>query len=99
MDKKKMGLYQKFIVRRTDGRDAPGCKHAKCRYFVLDLTHDPFAIPALYSYKTACAGKYPKLHDDLDAYLLARAKRQLMARKLRLTGQAQNAAISGRCHR
>jgi hypothetical protein len=92
MDKSKMGLYQKFIVRRTDGRDAPGCKHEHCRYFVLDITHDPFAIPALYAYRYACLGKYPKLADDIEAILSARAKRS-MARKLRLTGRARNAAV------
>jgi hypothetical protein len=88
MDKRKMGLYEKFIVRRTDGRDAPGCKHERCRYFVLDITHDPFAIPALYAYCLACLGKYPQLADDIEAILNARAKR-LTAQKLRLTRQAQ----------
>ena len=33
---KNKGLYQKYRVERTDGSSAPGCKHEKCRYFVLD---------------------------------------------------------------
>jgi hypothetical protein len=41
------GLYDKFNVSRTDGKSAPGEKHAGCRHFVLDLTHDPHARPAL----------------------------------------------------
>lgn len=41
------GLYAKFIVRRTDGSDAPGGKHHGCDYFVLDVTHDKHAKAAL----------------------------------------------------
>ena len=40
------GLYEKFTVRRTDGSDAVGFKHRGCEYFVLDLTHDKYAVPA-----------------------------------------------------
>lgn len=38
------GLYEKFRVWRTDGSSDVGGKHEHCRYFVLDLTHDPYAI-------------------------------------------------------
>ena len=34
------GLYDKFYVKRTDGKSEPGQKHENCKYFVLDLTHD-----------------------------------------------------------
>lgn len=34
------GLYQKFIVYRTDGTSEKGGKHAGCDYFVLDIDHD-----------------------------------------------------------
>ncbi|KKM21830.1 hypothetical protein LCGC14_1631450 [marine sediment metagenome] len=27
------GLYEKFAVRRTDGRDQPGERHDGCEYF------------------------------------------------------------------
>lgn len=47
------GLYAKFQVERTDGRSAPGEKHDGCEYFVLDLTHDPHAIPALKAYEAS----------------------------------------------
>ena len=50
MSDKRRGLYEKFEVRRTDGRDRPGEKHHGCRYFVLDLDHDPLAYPALVAY-------------------------------------------------
>ncbi len=42
-DSRKQGLYRKYRVQRNDGRDKPGDKHSDCQYFVLDLTHDPFA--------------------------------------------------------
>lgn len=41
------GLYNKFRVERVDGKQK---KHANCDYFVLDVTHDPHAIPALLAY-------------------------------------------------
>jgi|GEM_PF-3065583 len=59
------GLYQKFNVSRTDGTDAPAGKHHGCDYFVLDLTHDPFAIPAIAAYAAACEAKHPELAADL----------------------------------
>lgn len=61
------GLFQKFYVERTDGTSAAGRKHDGCDYFVLDLTHDPFALPALAAYAKACRSKYPALAKDLDA--------------------------------
>ena len=64
------GLYGKFRVSRTDGSDAPGGKHDGCDYFVLDLTHDPFAIPALAAYANACRAAYPLLTADLDAKMV-----------------------------
>lgn len=60
------GLYEKFQVRRTDGASEPGCKHEGCEYFVLDLTHDDYALPALMAYRKACRHKFPQLADDLD---------------------------------
>lgn len=61
------GLYDKYRVARTDGRSGPGSRHEDCRYFVLDLDHDPHATPALLAYATACrqAGYHP-LADDLE---------------------------------
>lgn len=51
---KSRGLYRKYDVRRTDGRDAPGEKHHGCRYFVLDLDHDPHARTAIRAYADSC---------------------------------------------
>lgn len=59
------GMYRKFIVRRADGSDQPGGKHHGCRYFVLDMTHDQFAKPALLTYADACEATYPELAADL----------------------------------
>lgn len=70
------GLYQKFTVTRTDGSSRKGKKHARCEYFVLDLKHDKFAVPALQAYARACRKEYPELSKDLlekvDFILLAR---------------------------
>lgn len=49
-NKRDLGVFRKFAVTRTDGGSAPGRKHAGCEYFVLDLVHDPHAIPAVRAY-------------------------------------------------
>lgn len=67
MDKRTTGLIHKFSVTRTDGTDAPGGKHDGCDYFVLDLTHDPHALPAIRAYAESCRADYPALAADLDA--------------------------------
>lgn len=64
-DKTKLGLFNKYNVTRADGTDAPGGKHHGCEYFVLDITHDPFALPAMKAYADACEKQYPKLARDL----------------------------------
>lgn len=64
--KREQGIYDKFIVRRTDGKSEPGEKHHGCRYFVLDLNHDPHALPALQAYADSCEqGGYLALAKDL----------------------------------
>ena len=65
MGKHQLGLYKKFSVSRNDGKSEPGEKHENCQYFVLDITHDHFAIPALKAYAKACAMEYPLLARDL----------------------------------
>ena len=65
IDKRSTGLYHKFNVQRTDGTSVPGGKHFNCRYFVLDLTHDPYAGPALAAYADSCEAHYPLLARDL----------------------------------
>lgn len=59
------GVYRKYDIRRTDGSSEPGGKHYDCTYFVLDIEHDPFAIPALRAYAEACRETHPKLANDL----------------------------------
>lgn len=66
MNSRQQGLYQKFNVTRTDGRDAPGEKHHGAEYFVLDVTDDPYALPALVAYANACRSEYPVLAADID---------------------------------
>jgi hypothetical protein len=43
----------------------PPEKHARCRYYVLDLDHDRFAAPALLAYAAACEVEFPALAADL----------------------------------
>jgi hypothetical protein len=64
-DHKEIGLYPKFQVIRTDGQSAPGQKHENSEYFVLNLTTDKHAIPAINAYAKSCEKEYPLLADDL----------------------------------
>ena len=65
MDDVTRGLYRKYEVKRLHD---PTGKHKNCDYFVLDMKHDPFAIPALQTYERACRKKYPAQAKDLRAY-------------------------------
>lgn len=76
MNAREQGIFHKFDVRRTDGRDAPGEKHHGADYFVLDLSDDPFAAPAAAAYAQACAAEYPLLARDLNARIAAHINAQ-----------------------
>lgn len=65
LSNKEQGLYNKFEVYRRDGSDDPGGKHDGCSYFVLDLTHDEFALETAWYYAQACKAKFPLLSEDL----------------------------------
>lgn len=54
-------LAGKYVVARKDGSDGPGGKHDGCDYFVLDLTHDPYAVDAALAYAQACRHTHPQL--------------------------------------
>lgn len=70
-DDKKRGLYNKYNVARTDGN--PEGKHSACTYFVLDLDHDPHALPALVAYIQSCEKDYPVLAADLSLQVIKRS--------------------------
>jgi len=59
--KLKNKFYKKFEVNRTDGSDKPGGKHHGCKYFVIDIDHDPYAESALLAYAKSCEKKLPGL--------------------------------------
>lgn len=59
------GYYEKFEVRRKDGRDQPGGDREGAEYFTLDLTHDPYARAALEAYAAAAGEELPELVADL----------------------------------
>ena len=63
---KTRGVYAKYRVTRTDGSSENGGKHASCRFFVLDLDHDPHARAALAAYAASCAETHPELASELD---------------------------------
>lgn len=69
MDDTNRGIYNKYRVERMDGSTSPGGKHRDCEFFVLDLVHDEFAIPALQAYMIACGKKFPELAKDLQLKL------------------------------
>jgi hypothetical protein len=71
---KECGLYDKYIVKRTDGSSEPGEKHESCEYFVLDLDHDKFALAALVVYAKACNNDYPILAKDLEEIIKRKHK-------------------------
>ena len=74
MGDKTRGIYNKFQVTRTDGSSNPGGKHHGCFYFVLDIDHDPHAIPALEAYAASCAADYPLLALDIRALAIGARK-------------------------
>lgn len=63
------GIYRKYKVERVSD---PTGKHKECAYFVLDLEHDAFAVPALRAYAKACAREFPELANDIATILAAR---------------------------
>lgn len=64
MNDKDRGVYNKYIVERVDGRHHKGEKHEGCKYFVLDLDHDPHAKAAMLAYADSCQAEYPLLAHD-----------------------------------
>ena len=62
------GLYKKFEVYRTDGRDQPGGDRAGAKYIVLDLTYDKHSRAALLAYADAVAVDYPVLAVEMKAF-------------------------------
>ena len=77
------GVYRKYRVERLHD---PTGKHAGCNYFVLDLDHDEFAIPALRAYAKSCREKFPQLAKDIDWIL--QFSRGQKAKMLRITPSA-----------
>ena len=69
MNDQERGLYKKYWVERINDKDG---KHKHCMFFVLDLDHDPHAIPALRAYIESCELYYPKLAADLTVQLIKR---------------------------
>lgn len=65
IDQKATGLYKKFNVTRTDGSSELGGKHENDEYFVLNLTTDKHALPAISAYAKACESEFPALANDL----------------------------------
>jgi hypothetical protein len=60
-----VGIYQKFNVRRRDGRDLPGGDRANAAYFVIDVANDPNAAGTLETYSRECEAEAPKLAEEL----------------------------------
>lgn len=69
LDQRQAGLSHKYNVERTDGSSAPGGKHHGDDYFVLNLTTDRHAIPAIKAYAKSCEKDYPQLATDLRSKL------------------------------
>lgn len=63
MTSKPKGLYRKFDVKRVDPEAQK--RHPNCAYFVLDLYHDPHALPALAAYADSVENENPELAEQL----------------------------------
>lgn len=63
------GLYEKYEVKRVDGKVVPNAK-----YFVLDYQNDPAAREALSQYAWSCEFTRPELHKNLLDMLESLAK-------------------------
>jgi len=72
MPEKLQGVFRKYEVRRVDGRDQPGEDRHGDEHFVLNLTRDPHAVPAIAAYARSCEPEYPLLASDLVRGLLDR---------------------------
>jgi hypothetical protein len=59
------GYFQKFRVERLAPSKRGITHDNRCRYFVLDATHDPLAGSALRAYADACEADAPNLAADL----------------------------------
>ena len=59
---KAQGLYHKFDIKRTDGKDIP----EQARLFDLRIDNDKIALGALIHYATAIDNQ--RLLDDLQTY-------------------------------
>lgn len=59
------GIYEKYRVYRTDGLDNAGGPRADDKYFVLNLTRDPHAKPAMAAYAASAKGTHPILSADM----------------------------------
>lgn len=66
------GLYRKYDVRRLND---PASKHTECEYYVLDLDHDRFSLPALLAYARSCNKQYPELARDIGKKCVAMGRR------------------------
>jgi hypothetical protein len=60
-----IGLIQKYIVARVDGRDQAGGDKADARYFVLDYVHDRLAQFVLLEYAERVWYDNPQFAEDL----------------------------------
>lgn len=88
VNQQRAGVYRKFNVSRTDGRDQPGGDRHGAEYFVLDVTHDKFAKAALAAYAAACRGDYPSLADDMvRRYGIAQQQAEPVAAQCRFEGE------------
>lgn len=59
------GLYEKYRVYRTDGLDNVGGPRADDKYFVLNLTRDPHAKPAMAAYAASVNPTHAILSTDM----------------------------------
>lgn len=60
-------IFPKYHVSRADAAefDINSKHYGGCRYFVLDIDHDPYARPAIAAYAAHCVDTHPQLAQSL----------------------------------
>ena len=90
-----LGLYEKYHVERLN--DQTG-KHRDCTYYVLDLSHDKYAVDALLAYAAACEAEFPTLAFDLRHEAAATARRLNVKRATSAAPDIQCPVCGWVCH-
>lgn len=87
-------IYRKFAVARIDLEAEK--RHADCQHFVLDLTHDPHALQALFAYGRSAQKENPELAEEVRKLAQEFSRRQ-NRHKIAYANSAATSTYTWRC--